>query len=95
MTCSLPASANTAPNTYSAALAALEAGSHPLQRAVAPDEPAPSAESAPSAEPTALQRERALRLRAEAALDAAETRERQLRRKLQRRSKRAKVRPKR
>ena len=49
LSCSLPASANAAPNTYSAALAALEAGTHPLQRAVAPDEPAPSAEPAPMA----------------------------------------------
>ena len=83
LTCSLPATTNTAPNTYSAALTALEAGSHPLQRAVAPDESVPSAEPAPMATPTALQRERALRLRAEAALDAAETREGELRRKLQ------------
>ena len=89
LSCSLPATATTTPNTYSAALTALEAGVHPLQRPAAPIEPAPSAT------PTALQRERALRLRAEAALDAAETRERELRRKLQRRSKRAKVRPKR
>ena len=91
LSCSLPATATTAPNTYSAALAALEAGVHPLQRPAAPIEPAPSAEPAT---PTALQRERALRLRAEAALDAAETRERELRRELKRRSKR-KVRPKR
>ena len=89
LSCSLPATATTTPNTYSAALAALEAGTHPLQQFAAP------AETAPSVTPTALQRERALRLRAEAALDAAETRERKLRRELQRRSKRAKVRPKR
>ena len=93
--CALPAEklapasdADGATTNYGAALAALEAGVHPLQAqqpSHAPDAPSHARHALDAPAPDALdavERERALRRRAEAALEAAEGRERELRRKL-------------